>query len=146
MLRCAAIPTAEVSLTASTTKTVLSILSPASRRFDLLRWSISFNQTGVVCLVKLKRIASDGTFSTGTPVHMDAGAETIAGVMRYNYTVEPSAGGDIIDAIDTGVPYDNLFAFDQYPEMAASTLIGIQIVVPSGATSLTCMPKLFWRE
>jgi hypothetical protein len=95
------IPTGEVSLTASTARTVLSITAPANQRlkifgFEIFGKGVSTTDTPVKC--ELYRVTTDGgTATTITPApNDDDEAETPQGVYKGSYTVEPTTLGALL--------------------------------------------------
>jgi hypothetical protein len=84
----------EVSLTATTAKTVLSLIAAANHRVKVRGFSVSFkgtSNTDTPVKVRIARLTSDGTGTANTLVkENDADDETLQSSSKLNYTVEPT--------------------------------------------------------
>ena len=89
-------PTAEVSLSAATAKTVLQVKAPANQRVRILGWGVYFDGTSVsaeAVSVKLVRQSTAGTMSAVTPAKCDDSLpETVQSTGSVNASVEPTTG------------------------------------------------------
>ena len=84
----------EVSLVASTAKTVLGLAAAANHRVHVNKVLVGFKGTAVSnepVTVELIRFTGDGTGSAGTLQKRDADAsETPEASFKYNYSAEPT--------------------------------------------------------
>ncbi|MGL5936018.1 MAG: hypothetical protein ACRCZI_10425 [Cetobacterium sp.] len=89
-------PTAEVSLSAATAKTVLQVKAPANQRVKIKGWGVYFDGTSVSAEpinVKLVRQSTAGTMSAVTPAKCDDSLpETVQSSASVNASVEPTTG------------------------------------------------------
>jgi len=92
-------PTGEISLTASTAKTCLTIKAPANHRVKLLGLEVFFKGTSATdtpVKIEMSRITTDGSggVTTLTPAPNDENAgETPLSTVKSAYTTEPTTYG-----------------------------------------------------
>lgn len=91
----------DVSLTATTARTVLSFTAPANHRVKILGYHVSFrgtSNTDEPVKVELGRITTDGGTSSSLTLlkRHNGDDETIQSTARHSYTVEPTTYGDIL--------------------------------------------------
>lgn len=95
-LQWTAKPTAEVSLSAATPKTVLQVKAPANQRVMIKGWGVYFDGTSVsaeAVTIKLVRQSTAGTMSAVTPAKCDDSLpETVQSTASVNASVEPTTG------------------------------------------------------
>lgn len=85
--------TAAVSVTAATAKTVLSIITGATRRArvkELFVGASSVTSTDAPMLVELVQFDTDGTGTSQTPVPLDAAEPAAICTSKVNYSAEPT--------------------------------------------------------
>ena len=86
--------TGEVSLVATTAKTVIEVTAAANHRAVIKKLHLWFKGTSVTeesVTVDLIRIGTTGTGSAGTPTKRDPDmSETLQVDFKYNFTVEPT--------------------------------------------------------
>lgn len=119
------IPSGEVSLSAATTKTVLSAQAAANHRALVKSVKLFFKgivTTDTPVKVDLIRItAASGTATGSTEVKLnEADNETIQTVGRHNFTAEPTVG-DIIETWEVH-PQTGLVVF--YPQGEEPVIMG----------------------
>lgn len=119
------VPSGEVSLTAATAKTVLSLKAAANHRALVKSLKVFFKgivTTDTPVKIRLVRITADsGTGSAVTEVKVnEADNETIQCVGRHTFTVEPTIG-DVIDTWEVH-PQTGLVVF--YPQGEELAIIG----------------------
>jgi hypothetical protein len=91
-------PTGELSLTANTAKTCVTITSPANHRVLIRGVEVFFkgtSSTDTPVKIELARITTDGGTATGlTPLkNNESDQETPLSTVKINYTVEPTTYG-----------------------------------------------------
>ena len=92
---------AEVALTATTARTVLTITAAANHRVKILGYHVSFkgtSNTDEPVKFELARITTDGGTSSALTLlkRNNSDDETIQTTARHSYTAEPSAYGDVL--------------------------------------------------
>lgn len=135
-----------VSLTASTAKTIAAVSTAATRRARLVGFSVSFDSTtgtdnSVLCEIVRSDATTAGTATSRTPVAVDA-AETAALCSGFvNYTVEPTTytvvdekritpvGGTLIE------PFEFL---DQPVAAASGRLLGVRLTSAQNQSNVRC--------
>lgn len=92
-------PTAEVSLTAATAKTVLQVFAPANQRVKIKGWGVYFDGTSVSAepvQIQLIRQTNAGTMSAVTPAKSDDSLpETVQSSASVDASAEPT-NGDVL--------------------------------------------------
>lgn len=145
-LTCVA-QTAEVALTAATTKTVIQVAAPASQRLILKSWGISFDgvsSTAEPVQVELLRQTTAGTMTSLTPVRRSAGSETVQATAQHTATVEPTAG-DVLDSVEVHPQggYKEIVPFDGRIEVPGGTRIAVRATAPA---AVNARAVLTWEE
>ena len=89
-----------VSLSAATTKTVISVTAAANNPLRLVRWGITFKGTSTTAApgrVRLKRMTTAGTSTSVTPVKTD---DRISGTLQATAFKDFSAEGTLGDVLE----------------------------------------------
>jgi hypothetical protein len=123
---------AAVALAASTAKTVLTVIAPASFGVDLIGFEVSFDgvtAANIPVLVEVVSYTTDGTGTAGTVNQVYGRTITPGFTTKYNYSAEPSGTvtslyRNTITPNGGSLYYD--FPRDRTPDTAVSTLIGIR--------------------
>lgn len=127
--------TAEVALTAATTKTVIQLVAASNHRVALLRWSVWFDGTSASAepvQVELLRQTTAGTMSSLTPVKVDDSlAETLQTTAQHTATAEPTAG-DILACkeVHPQTGYEVLYPLMQEMIIGGGDRLGIRCTAP----------------
>jgi hypothetical protein len=143
----AVVQTAEVALTAATTRTVLQLLAPANHRVRVLGWGVFFDGTSSSAepvQVRVLRQTSGGTMTGLTPVPLRPVAETILTSTFGSATGEPSAN-DILDMVEVHPQQGYEVKFPMGQEIIIGTLgrLGIDCTAPAG---VNVRAKFFFEE
>lgn len=147
-LKAAAIPTAEVSLTAATAKTVLFVKAPSNHRIKILGWGVFFSGTSgtaepVLCL--LRRATTDPTATSLTPVKLDDDiGQAIQSTAGYNATAEPTMS-DVLDGanVHPQAGYEKIYPLGSEPVIGGGDRCVIVCTAPAGVDVL---PKIYFEE
>lgn len=130
---------AAVALVATTAKTVLSVITPATFGADLTRLRLGFDgitATDKAVLVELVSYTADGTGTAGT-VNQTAGRSITAGfTSKYNYSAEPTTATVLDSWLLT--PIGGLAVVDfgsESPDVAVSTVLGLRLTAPTSAVN-----------
>jgi hypothetical protein len=127
---------AAVALAATTAKTALSLIAPATFGVDLTKIRIGFDgvtASAVPVLVELVYYTTDGTGTAGTVNQVYGRAITAGFTSKYNYSVEPT-GATSLDRW-TLTPNGGLVIYD-WPlgstvDTAVSNLLGLRCTAPA---------------
>jgi len=133
-----------VAMTASTAKTHLGILTPATFGLDLLKIHLGMDSvvgSNPTVLVELVSYSADGTGTAGT-VNPTYGRGTntasipIGFTSKYNYSVEPT-GPTVLDKwpltpVSGTAIYD--LQLNATPDVGVSTLLGLRLTPGSAIT------------
>lgn len=142
---------ADRSLTATTAKTILAVITGATRRARIFRFEIGFGSTtntDAAVLYEIVRFTgADGTGTAVTPVALDPANPAAIATAKENYTAEPASavvlstgkltpqpGGTLIVPFEPGVE----------PTAAISTEIGLRLTAPQNQT--TVRATLYFEE
>jgi len=138
------------ALAASTAKTLVQLVTPATCRARLAEFGVSFD--GVTAsnppvAVDLIRQTTPGTATAFTPVPFDPAATAADTSANVNATVEPTAGSILGSWLVT--PAGGLlvvqFPLDDEPVVGASGYLGLR-VTPGAAIAANATAYLRWRE
>lgn len=117
----------EVSLTASTKKTVLALTAAANHRVKVLGLEVygkGTSATDTPMKVEVQRITTDGTGTSTTPAKNNtADDETLQTTSKANYTIEPTYTANTVLFTDEVHPQTGLVKFLPY---------GQEIIIPGG--------------
>jgi hypothetical protein len=131
---------AGVALVTATSKTVLTIITPATFGADLLRFRIGFDgvtASDKAVAVELMTYTADGTGTAGS-INQTSGRTITAGfTTKYNYSVEPT-GGVTVDTFSlTPIGGTVLIDFgDNSPDTGVSTLFGLRCTAPTNPVNV----------
>lgn len=138
------------ALTATTAKTVLRIMTPASRKGILRRIIVTDAQAGATDAGLLARILTGGTDGTGTsvtPTPLNAAAACVS-TAKANYTVEPT--GSPVEVWRTAVPsgggIDVVLDGEQGLQVAHSSAIALELTAANTRGSNTVGATLIFEE
>jgi hypothetical protein len=133
----AAFTGAPVALVASTAKTILGVLTPATFGLDLLKIHLGMDSVTAAnqpVLVELVAYTADGTGTAGTVNATYGRGTTVASIpvgftQKYNYSVEPT-GPTVLDRwsltpVGGTVLYD--LPLNGTPDVGINTLIGLRL-------------------
>jgi len=133
------VPSNEVSLTATTAKTVLQVVAAANHRVKITGWGVAFKSTSPTdtpVRVRLLRQTDAGTASAATVVkNCDADDETLQTTGQYNATAEPSAG-DVLNCVEVHpqAGYEVLLPFGQEIIVKGGGRLGIECYAAAAQT------------
>ena len=130
-----------VDLTATTTKTVLAIGTPADLRARLLGFGVSFDgvtASDVPVLVELLRQTTAGTNTSATPQPLDPGSAASQVTAGSDHTVEPTAGSILMPhyVSPNGGILTVQFTTEEAPVLAVSGFLGIRCTAPTDAVNV----------
>lgn len=142
---------ADRSLSAATPKTVLAIITGATRRARIYRYELGFGSTtntdGAVLVEIVRFTGADGTGTAVIPVAIDPANPAAISTAKENYSAEPSTavvlstnkitpqpGGTIIVPFEPGVE----------PTAAISTELGIRLTSPAAQSTVRC--TIYYEE
>ena len=136
---------ADVSLVATTAKTVLAWITPATRRCRILEVQLGFNSqtsTDQAVLIEVVRWTTDGTGSAVTPVALDPGNPAALGSAKHSYTIEPTAPTILVPG-QRITPQQGGTLIWQMPMTrelycAISNVIGIRLTAPNNQSGVRC--------
>lgn len=139
--------TAEVALSAATTRTVLQLYAAANQRVKILGWGVFFdgtNTAGEPVQVRLLRQTSAGTMTSISPVPLRACAESIQTLSYHSATGEPTAS-DTMDVLEIHPQqgYEVKYPMGQEIIMAGGSRIGIECTAPAG---VNVRAKIYFEE
>lgn len=141
--------TAEVALTAATTRTVIQVIAPTNHRVKILGWGVFFDGTSATAepvQVELLRQTTAGTMSSLTPVKTDAASETLLTTAQHTATAEPTAG-DILDVVEchpqSGFEKIMSTPGSQLYVIGGGGRVGIRCTAPAG---VNCRAKIIIEE
>lgn len=89
----------DVALVAATAKTVLALITGATRRAKVKELTIAFSsttQTDAPVLVELVQFDTDGTGTAATPVAVDRADPAAIATAKSNYTAEPTVNPAVL--------------------------------------------------
>lgn len=134
--------TAAVALTASTTKTIVQVATPSTRRLRVKEWGISFDGTDATkapILVQLVTASTSGTSTSVTPVAAVAADPAALCSAGYNFTVEPTFGSILWqEGITPAGGFDRVqLPLGEEFTIAVSSWVGLRCVTPSAAVNAT---------
>jgi hypothetical protein len=139
------------AISASTTETLLQLVTPATRRAKIKEWGVSFNgvaATAEPVRVDLLRQTTAGTASAHTPIKTDPAETASLCSAQRTFTAEPTAG----DVLWTEL-YSPAGGFDrpQLPLgeefiMGVSERVGLRVVVPAGVTGVSATAYIRYEE
>lgn len=137
-------PATVVGLSAGVAKTVLSIITPATRRAWIRRLTLgglSVTSTDVPGTIEFVQFDSDGTGTAVTPTALDRAETAALCTAKSHYTVEPSTNPVVISLFPLS-PQGNTAekAFDLLSPlvMPISKILGVRITMPQAQS--------FWPE
>lgn len=120
------------AVTGGTTKTILTLLSAATRRPRLIQLIIGCSGAAAdnVALFKIQRITADGTGTAVTPLAADGGDGAATCTAKANYTVEPTylAGDGIQIALNQRATLVWNVPVSYLPALGSGPGIGIQML------------------
>lgn len=127
--------TAEVALTAATSRTALQLVAAANHAVRVLGFSATFDgvsPTGEPVLVELVRQTTAGTMSSLTPVKKDPGRdETLQTTAQHTATAEPTTT-DVLDRkeVHPQSGYEKLFPLGQEIIVPGGGRVGLRFTAP----------------
>lgn len=133
------VPSNEVSLSATTAKTVLQVVAASNHRIKISGWGVAFkgtSPTDTPVRVRLLRQTTAGTMSSATVVkNNDADDETLQVTAQYNATAEPTAG-DVIKTIEVHpqAGYAEILPFGQEIIVKGGGRLGIECYAAAAQT------------
>jgi len=136
-----------IVLSASSTATLIQLLTAANHRIRLIGWSVSFNDTQTLAVrLEIVRQSTDGTMTPGPTLVKtdDSIADTLLTTARHTATVEPTTG-DILDTISVKDGYEVFYPEKKEKICGGGDRIAIRAVTPSGVTP-TCDVHMFFEE
>jgi hypothetical protein len=131
---------ADVALVATTPKTVLAVIAPATFGIDMVGFEVTMDgvtATDKAVRVELVSYTADGTGTAGTIVQ-SAGRAIVTGfTSKYNYSVEPT-GPAVYDRWTLTPIGGTLFRDwgDRGPDTGVSTLFGLRCTAPTSAVNV----------
>lgn len=127
---------AAVSLTGTTAKSVLTVITGATRRVRIKRVTIgglSVTATHAPGTVELVQFDTDGTGTAATPTSLDAAETAAISTSKANYTVEPS-GGAVIRSVfalsPQGVTMEKAFGPGEELVVPVSKVLAVRVTMP----------------
>ena len=129
-------PTAEVSLSAATPKTVLQVKAPANQRVKIKGWGVYFDGTSVSAEpvnIKLVFQSTAGTMSAVTPAKCQPSmSETIQSTASVDASAEPTSG-DVLQYrnIHPQSGYEHIFGVADEDVIAGGGRVGIVCTAPA---------------
>ena len=128
--------TAEIALTAATTKTVLQVVAPTNQRLRIKRWKVSFDGISAVAepvQIELVRQTTAGTMSALTPVKTGNDPETIQFTAQHTATVEPTTT-DILDSVEVHPQsgYEVIYPDGWEKKIGGGGRLAIRCTAPAG--------------
>ena len=145
----AAVPTAEIALTATTTRTVLQLVAAAQHRVKVSGWGIAFDGTSTTAepvQVEVVRQTSAGTMTALTIVKInESDAETIQTTAQHSATSTEPTTTDIIDAMEVHPQqgFEKLLPLGQEFIIKGGNRLAIRCTAPA---NVNCRPKFFLEE
>ncbi len=157
--------TAEVSLTAATTLTVLNVVAPTNQRVKVLGWGVSFDGINTTILetpvdtytkpsieVELITGTSAGTYShtlgaldlNGSLTQIDGGSGTIQSAANSVASSEPTATG-VVDSVEVNpvAYFEKSFPKGNEPVINGGSFVAIRCTAPD---AVNCRVKLICEE
>ena len=129
-------PTTVVGVAAATAETVVSVITPATRRVRIKRLTIgglSITAADVPGTVELVQFDTDGTGTAVTPTALDGSETASLCTSKVNYTVEPSGGAvvrDIFPLAPQGVTAEKAYGPGEEIVVPASKVLGARVTFP----------------
>ena len=137
------------AIAATTAETLIQIVTPSTRRAELIRWGVSFDgvtATDAAVDVELLRQTTAGTASAQTPLLLNPADPAALCSAQITFTAEPTAG-DILEAHQV-TPIGGLlvveYARDERPVMAVSTRLALRATAPTSGVNVTAF--MVWQE
>lgn len=129
-------PTAVVAVTGTTAKTVISLITAATRRARVKRVTIgalSVTSTHVPGTVQLVQYDSDGTGTAVTPTALDAAETASITTSKVNYSAEPTTNA-VVRAIFSlspqGVTLEKAFGPGEEIVVPVSKVLAVVVTMP----------------
>jgi hypothetical protein len=144
----------EVSLAASSAKTIIQLLAGANRGVAILRVKVSFE--GVTAAdeparVQLLQQTTAGTMSAGTETCIAGPGASITpqATMQYNATVEPT-GTTVFDEayvhMQGGYEWVCQRGQDEILLTGATNRLGVKVTTETGTATTNCIATVWWEE
>ena len=143
--------TTEVSLSASSTKTVLQLATAANHRVKVTGFSIFFKGTGVTdlpILVQIMRQTDSGTMTSTPPKKNNSSdTETIQTSATSNATFEPTPGDILYRAeVHPQSGWQVIFPFAQEIIVKGSERLGLVCTLGVTPTTINCTAQFDFEE
>lgn len=142
---------ADVSLVATTAKTVVAIITGATRQCKILRYEVGFGSTtntdAAVLIEVVRFTGADGTGTSATPTPTIPGQPVAISTAKVNYSVEPSTAVVISTNKITPQPGGTMvipFDLGNEPQAGISQEIGLRLTAPQAQT--TVRATIFFEE
>lgn len=134
---------ADVSLSAATAKTLLQVVTGATRRAKITEIGIGFasvTSTDGPVLIELREQSTAGTSSANTPVAIDRADPSAIATALDTFTVEPTDTGLRGPGPWKVTPIGGTFVY-QFPagqelELAVSTRLGLRLTAPAAESAV----------
>lgn len=129
-------PAASVAVSATTAKTVASVITPATRRVRIKRVTLtglSVTSSHAPGTMEIVQFDTDGTGTAVTPVALDASETASLCTAKVNYTAEPTTNVVVRSTTGIspqGVTYEKSFGPGEEVIVPVSKVIGVRITFP----------------
>jgi hypothetical protein len=128
--------TAEVALTAATTKTVVQLVAASNHKVKVLGWGVFFDGvsgTAEPVQVEILRQTTAGTMSALTPSKLGTDSETLQTTAQHTASAEPTAS-DILDVAEVHPQsaYEIVYPMGQEIKIPGGGRLGIRCTAPAG--------------
>lgn len=142
-------PAAVVTVTGTTAKSVLSVITGATRRARIKRVTIGFlsvTAANAPGLIELVQFDTDGTGTAVTPVALDPGEPASICTSKSNYSAEPTTNVSVRSQFPLspqGVTVEKAFGPRDELILPISKTLTIRVTMPDNQS---CWPEIEFEE